>query len=113
MDIKKLSKEELTTLLKDLKLLSKLKKDLGKRWQKVFELKNENKNSYEVEYFPALSEEEAYLDALKIFNKVFSENPSKEEIRFVKSDFIKWWIRVYKNDNRVDLSFSKVEKLVK
>ena len=113
MDIKKLSKEELTNLLKDLKNLSKLKKDLGKRWVKLFNLKKENKNSYEVEYFSSIWEDEAFAKSLEVYSKIFSETPSKEDVVMVKADFIKWGIRVYRNDKRVDMSFSKVEKELK
>lgn len=108
-----MSKDELKSVLKELKVLAKLKKDLGRRGENIFALSLDEKASYEVEYFGGMSEEDAFSQAESVYKKVFSDSPKKEDVIMTKKDSLKWGIRVYKNDQRVDLSFSKIEKLLK
>lgn len=113
MDINSLSREELTSLLKKLKSYKSLKSNLGKRGIDEFERLQSGKPSFTVEYYPVLSEDDAYNNSLNVFDKVFGDKPEKSEIKFVKKESIKGWIRVFKNDSMVDLSFSKIEKALK
>lgn len=112
MDINSLSRDELKALLKDLKLVNSLKKSLGKRSSDEFELIKNGKNKYAVEYFPEMSEDLAYEKSLAVFEKTFGETPARDQIKFEKQESLNGGIRVYKNDQRVDLSFSKIEKQI-
>jgi len=101
-DITKMSREELQSVLKELRLY----RDLTERIQN-------GKHSYQVEYFSAVNPDLAWESAREIFSKVFKVNPKKEEVEFLKNDHLKWWIKVYLDDEVVDLSFDKVEKALK
>jgi hypothetical protein len=103
---------DLQNLLKNLKLYKDLTKKLGNRWKKLFDSITNNKSIYKVEYFDAISEEQALQEALMAFKKVFGEEPKKEDIVLKKKSSLEGWIRIFKDDNLVDLSFKKVEKSI-
>lgn len=113
MDINSLSREELTSLLKKLKTYKSIMSNLGKRGQAEFERLESGKPMFTVEYYPTLTEDEAFNTASGVIEKVFGDKVEKSEITFTSKESIKGWIRVFKNDNMVDLSFSKIEKALK
>lgn len=113
MDFKNLKKEELEKLLAELNLYKDLWKKLWKRGTKLFKRNISGESLYEVEYFSSINEDIAYENAMQVYTKVFDVTPKKEEIRFISKDSIWGWIKVYKDDSMVDLSFSKVENLLK
>jgi hypothetical protein len=49
---------------------------------------------------------------LKAFKKLFGKEPKKEYIVLKKKSSLEGWIRIFKDDNLVDLSFKKVEKSI-
>jgi len=103
---------DLQKLLKNLKLYKDLSQKLGNRWKKLFDSIINNKSIYKVEYFDAMSEEKALDEALKAFKKIFGKEPKKEYIVLKKKSSLEGWIRIFKDDNLVDLSFKKVEKIL-
>ena len=113
MDFKNLKKEELEKLLKELTLYKDLWRKLWKRWIELFKREMSGDSLLEVEYFPSISEAIAFDNAIKVYTSIFNISPKKEEIRFISKDSIGWGIKVYKDDSMVDLSFSKVEKILK
>jgi len=113
MDFKNLKKDELEDLLKNLKLYNELWKKLWNRWVELFKRNLSGKNLLEVEYFPSINESIAYDNAMQVYSNIFKISPKKEEIRFVSKASIGWGIKVYKDDEMVDLSFSKVENILK
>ena len=106
----KLKKPELKKILSSLKLYLDLSKKLWKRWRDVFRRNLNWESKLLVEYFPSINKDIAYEKASQVYNKVFSINPSKKEIFFEEKNSILWWIKVYKDDMLVDLSFSKIER---
>ncbi len=113
MDFKKLNREELKDLLSELNTYKDMQKKLWKRWAELFKRDIKWENMFEVHFFPSISEDVAYDNALYVFKKVFEVSPQKKDIKFVPNKTLWWGIKVYRDDSMVDLSFSKVEKLLK
>ncbi len=113
MNLKNLDLVESKTLLKNLRLYRDLTKKLGNRWRRIFDKLQNNKSFFLIEYYPSISEDFAYAKAIEIYKKVFDCNPTREEVILSPKELILWWIKVYKDDNVVDLSFSKIEKKLK
>lgn len=114
-DISKLNKLELKGLLKKLQLLNSLKKSLWNRWIREFGRINNWVNSYKIEYYDSEGKSLSYVKEKSsiCFNKLFWLNIKTEEIQFVSNKNLKWWIRIFFNDNMFDLSYSRFEKLLK
>jgi len=105
--IKDLDATQLQSLLKELKLYQNLSDQLWNRGKKLFHRNKENKHSFEVEYFSALSEDTAWEESKVVYKKIFNEEVERQDIKFIKSDSLWGGIKVYMNDSMVDLSFSK------
>lgn len=110
MDIKKLNKVELEELLFSLKFYKNVKTQLWKKWKYIFDRVYNNKSFYKVEYFPKMSEENAWKEADIAYQKSFWEKLKKEEVIFIKNEKLLWWIIILKDDNILDLSFSKISR---
>lgn len=110
MDFSNLNASNAKNILKDIKLYRDLTKKLGRRWKRIFEKLKNDKSYYLVEYYPSINVDFAFLKASEIYKKVFSVSPSREEIVFSSKESILWGIKVYMDDNVVDLSFAKIEK---
>ncbi len=104
---------KLKELLKNLKLYRDLTKKLWNRWKKLFDNLINKKDFYKVQYFSSLKQEDVEQEAIKAFKKIFSVDVNKENIVFEKNKWIDWWIRIFKNDDLVDLSFKKIENILK
>jgi len=104
---------ELKEILSNMKLYKDLTTKLWKRWKILFKSLIENKSIYKIEYYDKISNDLALEEWLKAFEKVFNEKIDKKDIIFREKSNLEWWIRVFKDDNMVDLSFSKIEKLIK
>jgi len=65
-----------------------------------------------VEYFPALGVDGAWSQAENVFEKSLWVKAQKSEVNFVENSALKWWMKVYCDDNMVDLSYKKVENLM-
>lgn len=102
-----LDKAELELLLKDLKIYKDLIKKVWKRWKQIFDNKFNNKNEFVVEYYWDIDESFVLAKAKEIYNKIFDINVKDDDIKLVKNDEIKWWMKIYLNDNLIDLSFLK------
>lgn len=115
IDISKLSKPELKVLLKKVKLLSSLKKSLWKRWFCEYSRITNWQNSYKFEYFDFNGTNLSYFEekSLEWFNKLFWLNLKKEDIEFIPSKDLKWWFRIFLNDNMFDFSYQRFEKILK
>lgn len=111
--IKDLDATQLQSLLKELKLYQNLSSQLWKRGEDLFARNKENKNLFQVEYFTALSEDSAWEQAQVVFEKVFKQEVQRTEIQFIQKESLGWGIKVYMDDSMVDLSFSKIEKIIK
>lgn len=110
IDIKNLDFSELKVLLKELKLLNYLDKQLWNRGRLLFNKIKTGTHSYEVEYFPVIWKDLAFSEAKKVYKEIFNLDVKEDEITFVEKDNLKWGIRVYLDDKIVDLSYDKIEK---
>lgn len=113
MDFNNLDANSIKDLLKNLRLYRDLTKKLWYRWKRIFDKIKNWKSYYLVEYFPSINEDFVSTKALEIYKKVFGITPNREEIIFMAKESILWWIKVYMDDNVVDLSFAKIEKKLK
>ena len=114
MDIKKeinsKSLSNLQELLKSLKLYRDLIWKLWNRWKLLFDSISNNKSIYKLEYFEGLSEKEALLKAQEAYKKVFWEEIAEEQIILKSKKTLEWWIKVFRDDEMVDLSFNRIKK---
>lgn len=113
MDLKNLTASESKILLKDLKLYRDLTKKLWTRWKRILDKLQNNKSYFLVEYYPSISKDFAFMKASEIYKRVFKCVPTIEDVILSPKDSILGWIKVYMDDNLVDLSFSKIEKKLK
>ncbi len=113
MDFTNLNKEELWGVLKDLRLYSNLTNKLWYRWKRIFSKLKNDKSYFLVEYYPYAELEFVFMKSLEIYKSFFQCNPTRDEIIFLPKKSILWWIKVYKDDEVVDLSFEKVERNLK
>lgn len=111
--IEKLNSSELKVILKWLKLYSDLTKKIWNRWKAIFDKKISWKNTYKVEYTSSIGLELAWKKAVIAFEKAFSKTPKKEKVTFVLNDSILWGIKIFKNDDMVDLSLWKAIDQIK
>jgi hypothetical protein len=88
-DISKMSREELQSVLKELRLYRDLTNELGERGKNLFDRIQNGKHNYQVEYFTAVNKDLAWVSAEEIFTKVFKVSPKKEEVEFLKNDNLK------------------------
>lgn len=111
-DFSSLNKTDIKELLKNLKLLNALRKSLWKRWDKEYKRIQNWTNSYIVEYSPI---DESFLKekSTEAFKKLFWIDLKVEEISFVSNKDLKWWFRIFLNDNMYDLSYKRFESLLK
>lgn len=104
---------EVKDLLKSLKLYKDLTNKLWNRWKRLFSSLENNTSIYKVEYFEWASKDDALSEALITYDKVFWEKPSKDDIILESKKTLEWGIRVFKDDNLVDLSFKKASETLK
>lgn len=107
-DVKTLTLSEAKNILKSLRRYADISKKVGKRGKDIFRNTSSGVSQYTVEYFPVVDEDFIYSKSLEVFEKFFAAHPTREEIRFIKKDSLLWGMKVYKDDNLVDMSFSRV-----
>jgi len=113
MDIGNLNKSDLKDLLKKLSLYKNLRRKLWKRWIKAYDNIINWKNEYKVEYFSAMDKDYVLKESIETYQKAFWVKPDISEIEIIENANLKWWMKLYFNDNLVDMSFSKVSALIK
>lgn len=114
-DISKLNKLELKELLKKLQLLNSLKKSLWNRWIKEYQKINNWVDSYKIEYYDFGETSISYFKEKSVicFNKLFWLAIDVDQIDFIPKKNLKWWMRIFFNDNMFDLSYDRFERLLK
>jgi len=110
IDLNNLDNDSLKNLLKDLKSYRSAIKKLWKRWTKVFSNLMNKKDSYVVEYAFWISKDDILNKVLEVYLKCFWVKPYENDLVFIENKNLIWWIKVFLNDNMVDLSFSKIKK---
>ena len=104
--------EEMKKLLQNIRTYADMTGKLGLRGRKLFSHGLSGEQSLNVEYFPALGENSAWQQAQTVFKRSFKLTPKREDVVFIPSENVKWGMKVYVDDNMVDLSFKKVEDLL-
>ena len=111
-NIEGLEKAELEELLKHLKVYKDLVKKVWNRWKIIFDNKFNWINQYSVEYYGDLDESYVLTEAKEIYKKMFDIDVIDKDIKLTKNENIKWGMKIYLNDNLVDLSFLKFYNLL-
>lgn len=106
LDISGLGKEELSSVLKSLKLYRILKKRLGNRGVAIFNAIRSGEKILRVEYFPAIGRETAEKSLAEAFGKGFADGFRTE---WKENPALKGGVRAFFGDEMVDLSFSRIE----
>ena len=83
------------------------------RWKTIFSNTLSWEKSYKVEHTSTMWEESAWEKAEEAFLKAFWDTPKKENISFIKNDTIFGGIKIFRNDDMVDLSLSKAIDQIK
>lgn len=109
-NIDSLSITDAKSVLKHLSLYRDMKKKLGARGVALFKRNLSGESSFLVEHFSTVSEDLAFSKAQTVYKKTFGLEPKRSDITFRQVDHIGWWIKVYMNDDMVDMSYSKVKK---
>jgi len=112
-NIECLKKVELEELLKNFRTYKELVNRVWNRWKKIFAHLFNWKNEYVVEYYWELDESYLLTEAKEIYKKVFDMEVKDSDIKLVKNEKVKWGMKVYFNDNLIDLSFLKFYNLLK
>lgn len=113
MNIKNMSKQELVSLLKQLKLYREIRKKIWKRWSHIFKKMIWKTTDVKVEYAKNVEENFAKIKAWKILKNIFWLSVEKDEIISIKKDNLIGWIKIYVDDNMIDLSFLKFYNTLK
>ncbi len=108
-----LKTEELKGVLKWLKLYYDLTRKIWKRGKKIFNREVSWENNYKVEYFSSMNLDDVLKQSSSVFKKSFWVEPKKDEVVFIKNDDILWGIKVFQNDDMVDLSLSMAVNQIK
>ena len=111
--IENLKKSELEELLKNLRTYKELVNKVWNRWKKIFAHLFNWINDYVVEYCGDLEETYLLNEAKGVYKKVFDIDVNDSDIKLVKNENVKWGMKIYLNDNLVDLSFLKFYNLLK
>jgi len=111
--LEKLNSSELKIVLKWLKLYSDLSRKLWNRWKAIFDRELSWKNLFKVEYTSTSNIDNVWDKAELAFEKAFSVKPDKKDVVFIKNNTIFWGIKIFKNDDMVDLSLSKAIDQIK
>lgn len=109
IDVKNLDIETAKKALKDMRLYQDMVKKLGKRGKKLFVQKTNGTHSFIVEYYPSVGKEYALEKALNVYSKAFSITPRQEEVQLFEKEHLLSGLKVYLDDNCVDLSFKNIE----
>ncbi len=107
------SLSDLKEVLKSLRLYKDLSQKLWNRGKNIFKSIVANTSIYKIEYFSKSSKQDALEEGLIAYKKIFGDTPKTEEINLVAKKSLEWWIRIYKDDNLVDLSFRKASETLK
>ena len=111
--VEKLNKEDLKKFLKNLKSINFLVKNLWRRkWLEEFKRINFNYSINTVEYFPVMSLDEVKEISLKFFSKSFNKNISLDQIVFKENSALDGWMRIFSDDNMLDISYKKIESFL-
>lgn len=109
IDISGLGKEELSSVVKSLKLYRTLKKRLGNRGVSIFNAIRTGEKTLRIEYFPSMGKEAAEKALADAFGKDFDKGFRTE---WKENPSLEGGVRAFFGDEMVDLSFSRIERIL-
>jgi hypothetical protein len=109
MDISTLSLSDAKSILQQCRLYKDLTKKLGKRGRTLFHHSVEGTHSFIVEYYPNIDAEYVLEKAVSLYQSVFQVVAKKEDIVLVEKNHLLSGMKVYYDDNCIDLSFKSIE----
>lgn len=104
---------DLKIILKWLKLYSGLTAKIWKRGKDLFHRELDGWYSYKIEYTSSMWIDSAWKQGESAFEKSFWTAPVKTEVDFIENDKIDGGIKIFKNDDMVDLSLSMAINQIK
>jgi len=104
------NKKDLKEILYLLKLYKDLINKVWKRWKDIFRKSINNYSKYRVEYSSSLSLDYVKNKSLDIYLDFFKDNIENKQILFIKNDSIWAWIRLYRDQDMLDLTYKKIEE---
>lgn len=111
--ISTLNSSQLKDILKWLKTYADMSKKIGIRWRTLFHRTISNENAYKIEYMLPMTQSEAWEQWALAFKKAFWDSPKKENVVFSLNESLLGGIKIFQNDQMVDLSFSKAVNSIK
>lgn len=109
-DITKLSLQEAKSVLKNLRLYEDMCKKLWARWSVLYKKIQNNEHSYMLQYHTELGEDDARKQWQMLFKKVFWVTPKDEQIICIENKDLQGGMRVFYDDNLIDISYKAIEK---
>lgn len=110
--LNKMDKKQLQALLKQLKNLDSLQKEMWKKWIALFKSKLNKTNIYKVEYPDFLDPKTITEYVLAILKKKFRLNLNSSDLHLTINNSISSWLRIFIDNDMIDLSLNKqVNKL--
>ena len=100
------AKQLLRLLLED----EDMRRKLWKRWATLFSNKLNDKHVLRVEYHPALSIDDIRWYVESLYRTIFQFEWSLENIDFRENTQLQWGMKVFLDDNLLDLSYKRIEK---
>lgn len=103
---------ELRQTLKQLKIYKEFKNKVGNRWTNIYKNSLNNVKNLVVEYSSSINKDFALEQSISIYKDTFKIEVSKDKIKLVENKDLIWGIKVFCEDNMVDLSFLKYQKVL-
>ncbi len=107
-DIEKLEKPDLLKTLKLLKKFRLLQKDIWNKSKEIFHSSFFKTQKFVVEYFPTINKNDLENFILNTFKLEYWVDIAYENILWKENQNLKWWIRLFIDDDMVDISFEKI-----
>ncbi|MBP8016642.1 hypothetical protein KAZ01_01420 [Candidatus Gracilibacteria bacterium] len=107
-DIEKLEKPDLLKTLKLLKKFRLLQKDIGNKSKEIFHSSFFKTQKFVVEYFPTINKNDLENFILNTFKLEYGVDIAYENILWKENQNLKGGIRLFIDDDMVDISFEKI-----
>ncbi|MDP5038872.1 MAG: hypothetical protein NWP80_00310 [Candidatus Gracilibacteria bacterium] len=110
--IENLGGVELKEILKQLKIYKELKTKLGNRGTVIYKNSLDNIKSLVVEYSSSTNKDFALEQSISIYKNIFNIEVSNSDIKLIENKDLIGGIKVFCEDNMIDLTFLKYQKIL-
>lgn len=111
-EIEKLDKSDLIKVYKLVKKFKSLYKDVWEKSKWLFHFSFFKTQKFIVEYFPAIQKDNLENIAISIFKSQFWIEVDPLNIEWKENKNLKWWARLFLNDDMIDISFDKINSKI-